>query len=75
MATHSTVLSSEIPGTEEPGGLVHGITEESDMIERLNNNNNEQFQKENFKTSFEGREILSQKTPSPKPSVRLKQSL
>ena len=47
---------------------VHGITEESDMIEQLNNNN-EQFQKGKFKTSLEGREILSQKTPNPKPSV------
>ena len=32
MATHSSMLAWEIPGTEEPGKLtVHGVTEESDM--------------------------------------------
>ena len=31
MATHSTVLAPEIPGTEEPGGLtVHGGRKELD---------------------------------------------
>ena len=25
MATHSSILAWEIPCTEEPGGLVHGI--------------------------------------------------
>ena len=26
IATHSSILSWEVPWTEEPGGLVHGIT-------------------------------------------------
>ena len=26
MATHSSILACRIPWTEEPGGLVHGIT-------------------------------------------------
>ena len=25
MATHSSILAWKIPGTEEPGGLVHGV--------------------------------------------------
>ena len=28
MATHSRILAWEIPWTEEPGGLVHGITKQ-----------------------------------------------
>ena len=31
MATHSSILAWEIPWTEKPGGLVHGVTKESDM--------------------------------------------
>ena len=27
MATHSSILTWEIPWTEEPGKLVHGVTE------------------------------------------------
>ena len=27
MATHSSILAWRIPWTEEPGGLVHGVTE------------------------------------------------
>ena len=40
-ATHSSVLAWEIPWTEEPGRLyiVRGVPKESDMTERLNNNN------------------------------------
>ena len=39
MATHSGILAWEIPWTEEPGVLrVHGVAKESDMIQRLNNN-------------------------------------
>ena len=30
MATHSSILAWEIPWTEEPGGLVHGVAKESD---------------------------------------------
>ena len=30
MAPHSSVLAWRIPRTEEPGGLVHGATKESD---------------------------------------------
>ena len=26
ISTHSSILSWEIPWTEEPGGLVHGVT-------------------------------------------------
>ena len=38
MATHSSVLACETPWTEEPGELQStGVTEESDMAERLNN--------------------------------------
>ena len=34
MATHSSILASKIPWTEEPGGLqVHGVAKESDMTE------------------------------------------
>ena len=32
MATHASILAWEIPWTEEPGGLVHGVAE-SDMTE------------------------------------------
>ena len=34
MATHSSIVAGIIPWTEEPGGLVHGVTE-SDMTEQL----------------------------------------
>ena len=27
MATYSSILAWEIPGTEEPGGIVHRVTE------------------------------------------------
>ena len=30
MATHSSILAWEIPRTEEPGGLVHGVEKELD---------------------------------------------
>ena len=43
MATHSSILAWEIPWTE--GALqatVHGVTKESDMTQRLNNNNRSQ---------------------------------
>ena len=41
MATHSNILAWEIPWTEKPGGAtVHGITKESVITERLNNNSN-----------------------------------
>ena len=43
MATHSSILAWEIPGTEEPGGSmepqIHGVAKESDMTQQLNNNN------------------------------------
>ena len=29
--THSSILAWEIPWTEEPAGLVHGVAKESDM--------------------------------------------
>ena len=32
MATHSSILSWEIPWTEEPGGLVHGITKSQTQL-------------------------------------------
>ena len=36
MATYSSMLAWEIPGTEEPGKLtVHGVAEESDMSQWL----------------------------------------
>ena len=39
MATHSSILTWEIPWTEEPGGdTVHGVAEESDTTDRPNNN-------------------------------------
>ena len=39
MATYSSILAWEIPWTEEPSGaIVHGITEESDVTQQLNNN-------------------------------------
>ena len=31
MATHSRILAWEIPGTEKPGKLVHGVAKESNM--------------------------------------------
>ena len=37
-ATHSSILAWEIPWTEEPGTTVHGVTNESDTTQRLNNN-------------------------------------
>ena len=41
VATYSSVLSWRMPWTEEPGGLhSSGGGKESDMTERLNNNNN-----------------------------------
>ena len=33
MATHSSILAWRIPGTEEPGGLPHGVTQELDTTE------------------------------------------
>ena len=40
VATHPSILAWEIPWTEEPGGAtVHRVAKESDMTERLNNNN------------------------------------
>ena len=41
MATHSSILAWEIPWTEEPGRLVHGVAKESDT--QLNNNNPEEY--------------------------------
>ena len=39
MATHSSILTWEIPWTEEPGGLQSmGSQKESDTTEQLNNN-------------------------------------
>ena len=36
MATHSSILAWEIPGTEEPGELqARGVTKELDMTKRL----------------------------------------
>ena len=35
LATHSSILASEIPGTEEPGGLQSIAVSESDKTERL----------------------------------------
>ena len=44
MATHFNILAWEIPWTEEPGAgggaKVHGVAKESDITEKLNNNNN-----------------------------------
>ena len=41
MATHSSILASETPRTEELGGwaTVHGVIKESDVSEGLNNDN------------------------------------
>ena len=39
MATHSSILAWETPGTEEPGGLQSMGSQESDMTEQLNSNN------------------------------------
>ena len=39
MATHSSILAGEIPGTEEPSGLHPRGCKESDTTEQLNNNN------------------------------------
>ena len=39
MATHSSILAWRIPWPEEPGGAtVHGVSKESAMNERPNNN-------------------------------------
>ena len=35
LATHSSILTWEIPWREEPGRLVHGVATELDMTERL----------------------------------------
>ena len=40
MATFSSTLAWRIPWTEEPGGLQSMGSQESDMTERLNNENN-----------------------------------
>ena len=32
ISTHSSILSWEIPWTEEPGGLVHGITKSQTQL-------------------------------------------
>ena len=37
MGTHSSILAWEIPWTEEPRGIAHGVPE-LDTTERLNNN-------------------------------------
>ena len=43
MATHSSVLAWRIPWTEEPGGLVHGVTKSllqlSDSLSSMSNTN------------------------------------
>ena len=40
IATHFSIFALEIPWTEEPGRLPSmGVTKESDMTYRLNNNN------------------------------------
>ena len=44
MATHSSVHAWKIPWTEEPGGWQSLGSQESDMTERLNNNNISRFQ-------------------------------
>ena len=40
MAILSSILAQEVPWTEEPGKMVLGAAEESDMAQPLNNNNN-----------------------------------
>ena len=40
MATHSSILASEIPWREEPGGLQSMDHKQPDMTERLNDENN-----------------------------------
>ena len=40
MATHSHILAWEISWTEELVATVIGVVKESDMTERVNNNNN-----------------------------------
>ena len=52
MTTHFSILSWEVPWTEEP--TVHGITKESDMTQQLNNNSNKQ-EKEVVKKYIEER--------------------
>ena len=37
MATHSSILAWESPGTEEPGSKGPGVTKESDVTYQLNN--------------------------------------
>ena len=39
MATHPSIFAWEIPWTEEPGRLQSMGSQESDMIEKLKNNN------------------------------------
>ena len=39
IATHSSILAWKIPGTKELGGLQSKGSQESDMTQRLNNNN------------------------------------
>ena len=39
MATYSSIFAWEIPWTEEPGRLQSMGSQESDMIEKLKNNN------------------------------------
>ena len=40
MVTHFSILTCEIPWTEEPGELQSMRSQESDMTQQLNNNNN-----------------------------------
>ena len=35
MATHSSILTWEFPWTEEPGGIVPGVTKKSDVTEHM----------------------------------------
>ena len=35
MATHSSVLAWRIPGTEEPGGAVYGVTQSQTRLKQL----------------------------------------
>ena len=35
MVSHSSILAGRIPWTQEPGGIVHGVTKESDTTECL----------------------------------------
>ena len=54
MATHSSILAWEIPWTEEPGGLPWSSPwshKESDLILRINNNNNDPASLDGMKCS------------------------